>query len=140
MSQKIVIIILLGSFILIGVCVYILTARKDIIIHEAKIVTGIDKDLMPLKVTNTFPKGTSKVCLWISWVSAKINTQVLVKWYYITDDIPIYNYVLIIPKKQGVSNVMLSMPEGKVLPSGLYKVDILSGKKPLTKTLPFEIQ
>jgi hypothetical protein len=140
MSRKIKI-ILFGSFVLLILGVYSLTTnRKDIIIQEAKVVTGVDKNIMPLKVTNFFPKNTSKVCVWISWHSAKINTQILVKWYYLTDDIPIYNYVLTISKRQGVANVELSIPEGKSLPSGSYKADIFSGKKHLTKTLTFEIE
>lgn len=114
--------------------------QKDIVIQEAKIVTGVDKDMAPLKVTSFFPKNTSKVSAWISWRNAKINTQILVKWHYITDDIPIYNYDLNIPKREGVANVVLSMPEGKNLPSGLYKVDVFLGKKHLTKTLSFEIE
>jgi hypothetical protein len=63
-----------------------------------------------------------------------------VKWYYVTDDVPIYDYNLNIPKRDGIANVVLSMPEGKNLPSGLYKVDIFSGKKRLFKTLTFEIE
>jgi hypothetical protein len=103
-------------------------------------VTGVDKEMAPLKVTNFFPKNTSKVSAWISWRNAKINTQLLVKWYYVTDDVPIYDYNLNIPKRDGIANVVLSMPEGKVLPSGLYKVTILLGKKQLAKPLTFEIQ
>ena len=117
-----------------------LNKQREIIIQEAKIVTGVDKEMLPLKVTNFFPKNTSKVNAWISWREAKINTQILVKWHYITDDVPIYDYNLNIPKREGIANVVLSMPEGKTLPSGLYKVTILSGKKPLTKPLTFEIE
>ncbi|MCX5698062.1 MAG: hypothetical protein NTU54_08890 [Candidatus Omnitrophica bacterium] len=134
------IIFLITLLILSALFLYNLSGHTDIIIRDAKIVTGVDKQLMPLKVTNFFPKNTSKVSAWISWRNAKINTQLLVKWYYVTDDVPIYDYNLNIPKKDGVANVVLSMPEGKVLPSGLYKVTILSGKKQLTKPLTFEIQ
>lgn len=117
-----------------------LNKQRNIIIQEAKIVTGVDKDMVPLKVTNLFPKNTAKVSAWISWRSAKINTQILVKWHYLTDDVPIYDYNLNIPKRDGTANVVLSMPEGKVLPSGLYKVTILLNKKQLSKPLIFEIQ
>jgi hypothetical protein len=117
-----------------------LSRQQDIIIREAKIVTGVDKDMRPLKVTNFFPKDTSKVSAWISWQNAKINTQVLVKWHYLTDDVPIYDYNLNIPKKEGIANIALSIPEGKTLPSGSYKVTILLGKRQLTRPLTFEIQ
>jgi len=114
--------------------------KKDIAIQDALIVTGVDKNMNPLKVTNFFPKNTSKVCAWISWRAAKINTQLLVKWYYITDDVPIYDYNLNIPKRDGAANVILAMPEGKSLPSGLYRVTILLNKRALTKPLTFEIE
>jgi len=112
----------------------------EITIQEAKMVTGVDKEMVPLKVTSFFPKNTSKVSAWINWKNAKINTQLLVKWYYVTDDVPIYDYNLNIPKREGIANVVLSMPEGKNLPSGLYKVSIFSGKKRPAKTLSFEIE
>lgn len=132
----------LGSILILLFAFFInsLKKQRDIIIQEAKIVTGVDKDMVPLKVTNFFPKNTSKVSAWISWKNAKINTQILVKWYYLTDDLPIYDYSLNIPKRKGIANVVLSMPEGKILPSGLYKVTIALGKKQLTKPLTFEIQ
>jgi hypothetical protein len=138
--SSIKIIVILVFFILFILFIYNLNRHKDIIIQEAKIVTGVDKDMSPLKVTNFFPKDTSKVSAWISWKNAKINTQILVKWYYVTDDVPIYDYSLNIPKRDGVANVVLAMPEGKNLPSGLYKVYIFLGKKRPTKTLSFEIE
>ena len=133
-------IILVSIFILPTLFVYNLNKHVDITIQEAKIVTGVDKELKPLKVTNFFPKNTSKVSAWISWQDAKINSQISVKWYYATDDVPIYDYNLNIPKREGIANVVLSMPEGKTLPSGTYKVTILLGKKHLTKPLVFEIE
>jgi len=132
---------LLSIFVLsLTLFIHNLNKQKGIVIQEAKIVTGVDKELAPLKVTNLFPKNTTKVCAWISWANAKINTQLLVKWYYVTDDTPIYDYSLNIPKREGIANVTLAMPEGKTLPSGLYKVRILLGKKQLTKPLTFEVQ
>lgn len=135
-----IVIILALVFTLAALFVYNKSKHRDILIGEAKIVTGVDKEMAPIKVTDFFPKNTTKVCAWIKWLDAKINTQILVKWYYITDDIPIYDYILTVPKREGVANVVLAMPEGKSLPSGLYKVDILSGKKPLIKSLTFEIE
>ena len=133
-------VILVSIFLLVALFLHNLNKHRGIIIQEARIVTGVDKDLQPLKTTSLFPKNTSKVSAWISWQNAKINTQILVKWYYVTDDVPIYDYDLNIPKKDGTANVVLSMPEGKTLPSGSYKVTILLGKKRLTKPLTFEIQ
>ena len=138
--KKIIILITLLIITLSAIVLYNLTRPTEIIIRDAKIVTGVDKQLTPLKVTNFFPKNTSKVSAWIRWRNAKINTQILVKWYYSTDDVPIYDYNLNIPKREGIANVVLSMPEGKTLPSGTYKVTILLGKKHLTRPLVFEIE
>jgi hypothetical protein len=133
--------IILASFlILLTLFLYNLNRHADIVIRNAIIVTGVDKQMTPLKVTNFFPKNTSKVCAWINWRNARINTQVLVKWHYVTDDVPIYDYSLNIPKREGIANVVLAMPAGKTLPSGTYKVTILSGKKLLRKPLTFEIE
>ena len=136
--KKIAILIALLTFS--ALFLYKLSQPTDIIIRDAKIVTGVDKQMLPLKVTNFFPKNTSKVSAWISWRNARINTQILVKWYYVTDDVPIYDYSLNIPKREGIANVVLSMPEGKTLPTGSYKVTILLEKKQLTKPLVFEIE
>ena len=144
MPFKKIIAVLIPILILLSLLIFslvrYLNTNRDILIDEAKIVTGVDSQMLPIKVTDFFPKNTEKVSAWISWRDAKINTQILVKWHYITDDIPIYNYTLSIPKKEGVASVVLAMPEGKTLPSGLYKVDILLGKKRLVETLTFEIQ
>ncbi|MCX5681072.1 MAG: hypothetical protein NT079_02125 [Candidatus Omnitrophica bacterium] len=144
MTSKKIIIILVPALILLSVLIlglvrYLDTSR-DILIDDAKIATGVNSQMLPIKVTSLFPKNTEKVSAWISWRNAKINIQILVKWHYITDDIPIYSYPMTIPKKEGVANVVLAMPKGKSLPSGLYKVDILLGKKRLIKTLTFEIE
>ena len=98
-GKTIIILVILFTLALL----WILNINKhgDIVIQEAKMVMGVDKEMMPLKVTNFFPKNTAKVSAWIRWRGAKINTQILVKWYYITDDVPIYDYNLNIPKREG---------------------------------------
>ena len=141
MSYKNIITLITSLIIILSaLLLYNLNRHAGITIRDAKIVTGVDKQMMPLKVTNFFPKNTSKVSAWISWRNARINTQILVKWYYVTDDVPIYDYVLNIPKREGIANVVLSMPEGKTLPTGSYKVTILLEKKQLTKSLVFEVE
>lgn len=142
MHNKIITIILIAIILALSLFwILSLSQQRNIIIQEAKMVTGVDKDMTPLKVTDSFPKNTPKVSTWISWKNAKINSQLLVRWYYVTDDVPIYDYNLNIPKKDGVANVIISMPEGKNLPSGLYKVSIFAtGKKRPIKILSFKIE
>ncbi|MFA5143474.1 MAG: hypothetical protein WC522_04830 [Candidatus Omnitrophota bacterium] len=111
--------------------------RVDIV--DAKIVTAIDEKLMPMKVTDTFPAGTTKICCWIKWKNARINTQIISKWHYVTDDVHIDNYIFTIPKKEGMGSVTLTIPPGKNLPVGLYRVDLLVGKR-LLESLTFRVE
>ena len=113
--------------------------RGTIRLVDAKIATAVDENLMPLKVTGTFPKGTAKVSCWIKWRDTKINTELTAGWHYITDDIHVLDYPFIIPKKEGSGSIELAMPDGKILPSGEYQVDLLLGKR-LLKRLSFRIE
>ena len=78
---------------------------------DATIATELDTDLMPVRIMATFPKNTSKVSCWIQWRDARINTQILAKWHYITDDIHILDHKISIPKRDGTGGVTLFMPE-----------------------------
>jgi hypothetical protein len=132
--------ILSASLLLLsGLCSCTVVIKPVINITDAKIVTGTDENLMPIKEMDVFPKGTSKVSCWIKWQDARINTQLLAKWYYVTDDIHILDHVFNIPKKDGTGSVVLSMPEGKVLPSGSYRLDLVLEKRTL-KSLTFKIE
>jgi hypothetical protein len=106
---------------------------------DAKIAAGVDENLMPVGITDNFPKGTSKVSCWIKWENTKINTEIITNWHYITDDIHVLDYSFIIPKKEGTANIVLIMPNDKILPSGRYKADIMLGKRVL-KSLKFRIE
>lgn len=108
-------------------------------IVDAKIATGIDEKLMPIQVTNIFPAGTSRISCWIRWNNATINTEVVAKWHYVTDDTPISDYVLTIPKEEGTGSVELTIANEKGLPSGRYRVNLCLGKHVL-RSLTFTVQ
>lgn len=112
---------------------------NNIALIDVKTAGSVDKDLMPVGVTDVFPPGTRNVSCWIKWRNARINTQILSKWHYITDDIPILEHTFIVPKKEGAGSVTLSMPEGKHLPAGSYKVDLISNKR-LLKSIAFKVE
>ena len=116
-----------------------LVKSGDINIIDAKTVTAIDEKLMPIEITSTFPKGAAKVVCWFQWKEAKVNTQLMAKWHYVTDDIHILDYPFYIPKKQGSGSVALSAPEGKSLPMGQYKIDLVAGNHVL-KSITFTIE
>lgn len=112
---------------------------SSIRIIDVKIANAVDENLMPIKVTDTFPKGTPKVFCWFQWKDAKVDTEILAKWHYVTDDIRILDYTFKIPRKEGSGSVSLSMPEGKTLPSGSYRIDLTQGKYAL-KSLNFKVE
>ena len=112
---------------------------SDIHIVDAKIVTAVNEKLMPVQITNTFPKGTSKVVCWFQWKDAKVHTQIMSKWHYVTNDIHILDYPFYIPEKMGTGSVELSSPKGKTLPVGNYQVQLLAGNHAL-KSLAFKIE
>lgn len=127
-------------FLIAVFAAYAYYARAGVIrLVDAKIATAIDENLLPLKATDVLPKDTSKVHCWIKWRDAKINTQLVVSWHYVTDDVRILDYPFTIPKKEGMGSIMLSMPNGKNLPSGQYRVNLLLGKRAL-KSLSFRIE
>ena len=112
---------------------------RDITITDAKIVTDVDKDLAPVRIVDSLPAGATKVSCWMKWRDAKINAEILTKWHYITDDTHIADQTFIIPKRDGMGSVELEMSKGKILPPGIYKVDIVYGTR-LLKTLRFEVK
>lgn len=111
----------------------------DITITDAKMATGVNEKLMPIQVMSVFPKEASKVCCWFQWKNAKIDTKIVAKWYYTTDNIHILDYNFSIPRREGSGSVSLSMPEGKTLPVGSYQVTLNMGKRAI-KSLNFRIE
>lgn len=126
-------------FILLAVIILSSYSTQNIILTDAAIATGINENFMPIKITNTFPKDTLKVFCWFQWKNSKINMPVSATWYYLTDNICILNYTFKITRRDGSGSVSLVMPEGKTLPSGLYRVDLKSGNL-LLKSLTFTVE
>ena len=133
----------IAALLLVSALIFSLPACSfiggNIGIVDAKIVTAVDERLMPVKVTDVFPKGTATVSCWIRWKNASINTEIVARWHYVTDDIHILDYTLVIPKREGTGSVMLTMPNGKELPSGDYKLELFSGKR-LLRSLTFKVE
>lgn len=109
----------------IPLSIHIAKSAKMIRIVEAKMAKSVDEKLIPEGVTNIFPQGTAKVTCWLRWENGKIGSQLAAKWYFITDDIAIYDYRFTIPRKAGYGSVSLAMPGESTLPQGLYRVDLL---------------
>ena len=130
------------SILMLAVFIQLTSCAKreqgNIHVISAKMAKGINEKYMPVDTTNIFPEGTIKVYCWFSWRDAEKNMEILAKWHYLTDDIPIVEYAFAIPRREGVGSVSLSMPEGKVLPPGLYRVELKFGNRAL-KSLTFKI-
>ena len=89
---------------------------------------GIDKNLKPEKKADSFPAGTSSVYCWFKWRNADINMQLVAKWRYDSENTDILDYPFVIPREDGSGSVLLAMPEGKALPAGSYRIDIVTNK------------
>lgn len=100
-------------------------------ITEIKIAPALDENFMPLNAADNFNKGISKVYCWFSWRDSEANTQIIAKWHYLTQNISIINHSFTLPRKEGAGSVLLTMPEGKTLPSGSYRVDLVIDKHTL---------
>lgn len=113
--------------------------QNKIRITAIKTTAAITENLMPVKVTDVFPKGTTKIFCWFQWNNAQLNTKIISRWYYATDNIHLLDDTFTIPRKEGSGSILLSMPEGKTLPSGLYRIDLVLEKR-ILKSLSFEIE
>ncbi len=136
MRSKIVFI--LSFFIIVVALSACSLPSKEITLLDAKIATAIDDKFQPLKVTNSFPEETANVFCWLKWKNAQTNTRLTAKWHYVTEDIHILDYAFAIPRKEGSGGISLSMPEGKTLPPGQYRVDVVLNNRTL-RTLTFTI-
>ena len=133
---KIFIIVLLAANFLSG-CYN--PKNGKFVLVDAKIATGIDDKFMPTDTTDKLPAGTSKVYCWFQWRNAPKDTKIVAHWHYVSEDVSILDYTFIIPKKNGVGSVSLEMPQGKTLPIGTYRVDLLSQNKKL-KSVAFRVK
>lgn len=111
---------------------------------DAKTAIGIDDRLLPVETTGTFSDGTKKVFCWFQWKDAQLPLTITARWTFITDNIHILDYNFPIPRKEGFGGVSLVMPEGKKLPLGKYKVDLIYSditlkKDVLLKSVTFTI-
>jgi hypothetical protein len=131
---------LISALISVGVAVQscsVIESHKVLLV-DAKMATAVDADFMPVGVTDMFPAGTERVTCWIKWKDSKINTEIIAKWHYLTDDVHIVDYPFSIPKREGSGGITITMPGGKKFPAGSYKVDLYLEKR-LIKTLQFRV-
>ena len=126
------------ALIFLSSCSFLAQKSADILLTDAKTAEGISSDYSPVNVTSIFPEGTRKVFCWFSWKGAGKNVSIMIRWYYLTEDLSILDYTFAIPRKEGQGGLALSMPQDRALPSGVYRITIESGKRTL-KQLTFKV-
>ena len=107
-------------------------------VTDIKMAPSISENLMPLRPSDSFPQGTSRVYCWFRWENAETGSQITAKWHYTSENIDILNYSLAIPRHEGSGSVLLSMPEGKSLPSGSYRIDLVMNNR-IVRSREFKI-
>jgi len=138
--KKIVVLVLLVLVVILSIPL----ARRILSIGKftitgVKMASGISENIRPVKPTDAFPRGTSKVYCWFSWRDAEVNMHIVAKWRYITEKLNIISHTFTLPRQEGSGSVLLTMPEGKTLPSGSYQVD-LSLNERILKSHKFKIE
>ena len=114
-------------------------ANPGIEMLDAKMAIGLDDQLMPIQVTDVFPRDTRRVFCWFSWDNATPKMEMKAEWNYVVDDVHILTYDFRIPRKKGSGGISLIMPTGKVFPVGSYRIDLVS-KKIVVKSLTFKVK
>lgn len=127
-------------------CVLLFTACQGSVavppgfqIVEAKMCRQVDAERNPLDIVSKFPEGTNQVYCWFVWKDAKPGLEVVVTWYYASEDLKILATPLKLTRiaDQGVSS--LRLPPGKTLPPGDYRVELSAKGRPLT-TVTFTVE
>jgi hypothetical protein len=131
----------IGLFLLISAILSACSLQRTtpINITDIKTATGIDEKLMPVGATDVFADGTQNIFCWFQWKDTKVGTLVMARWHFLTDDIHILDYNFTMPRKEGSGGISLSMPEGKKLPVGQYRIDLNFGKQTL-KSIIFKVE
>ena len=114
-------------------------AVEDIRITDAKMATGLDDQFMPIQAASVFPRDTKQVFCWFSWENAIPKMEMKADWNYEIDDVDILTTNFKIPRRKGSGGISLTMPSGKVLPVGSYRVDIIAKNK-ILKSLTFKVK
>ena len=119
------------------------SGQEGLRITDAKMTTEIIKDtvnqtITPLEVLNVFPEGTQRVSCWFQWADAPNNAEILAQWYFVNPEIHILDSTFLITKNSGSGGIALTMPLGKKLPSGEYRLDLTTQGK-ILKSLTFKV-
>ena len=142
--------VLWSILIALAICTFFVYSKKGpqvtpasiprpLVITDAKMTTGLDEQLMPLQVTEVFPRDTKLVYCWFSWENAAPKMVMKASWNYTIDDIRILVYDFRLPRRAGSGGISLTMPSGKVFPVGAYRVDFIANGKTL-KSVTFKVK
>ncbi len=114
--------------------------NASIQIVEMKTAQNIDEKYRPVNPASSFSADTSKVYCWFKWKDGQTNTPISAQWTYLTENIPVLDYKIVIPRREGAGGVALSMPEDKKLPAGEYEVTLKTDAGTALKSLKFKVE
>lgn len=94
-------------------------------ITDAVMCQGLDGEQRPVGIVSAFPEGTEHVQGCFSWTGATSHRQVIGRWHYTTQGIHILDVPVTVAEAVGTGIVSLQMPQGKALPAGSYRLDLM---------------
>lgn len=92
-------------------------------IFDAKMTLKSDENRNPTQPLRQFPAGTEKVSCSFRWENAEPRLKVKAHWYYVTEDIHILDASFKLTRRSERGVTSLTMPKGKPLPAGNYRLD-----------------
>lgn len=105
-------------------------------VEEAVICQELGDNREPLLIGNSIPYGTSQICLWLKYSSAREGSHLEVSWYYGKE--LVLSEPLKLMTKDGVRAFYLLREEGTPLPVGSYRVNVSTPAK-VWSDIKFEI-
>ncbi|MDD4160448.1 MAG: hypothetical protein PHO18_05825 [Synergistaceae bacterium] len=105
-------------------------------VEEAVICQELGDNREPLLISNSIPYGSSQICLWLKYSSAREGSHLEVSWYY-GDELVLLEPLKLMTKN-GVRAFYLLREEGTPLPVGAYRVKVSTPAK-VWSDIKFEI-
>lgn len=129
-----------AGFAAFGLLTSLSFAEADSVkIVDMKAAGFVNENFEPVRPLDTFPSNTPRVFCWFKWKNGTVGEQIIARWTYLTERIPVLEYNVTLPRREGSGGVALKMPEGKFLPAGEYVIGLETDKKVPLKAVKFRV-
>jgi hypothetical protein len=108
-------------------------------IAQMRMAAGIDERYEPVGATEVFAAKTAKVYCWFRWEDAPPDTTLQARWTYLPKKIKIFEYPVSIPRPAGSGGIAMTMPKGRFLPPGAYRIELWDRHHHLVESLQFSV-